>query len=45
VGFDNLSEIYPRKDITVGRDQRSLVKVLLYVLCAPAVPKGCSYST
>src|SRR3712207_762155 len=40
LGLDNLGEVDPRKDVTVGRDERSLVEVLLGVLYASRGPQG-----
>src|SRR3712207_9032665 len=40
VGLDNLGEVDPRKDVTVGRDERSLVQVLLGVLYTARGPQG-----
>lgn len=45
VGFDDLGEVYPCKDVSVRRDERSFVKILLCVLYSTAVPKGCSSTT
>src|SRR3712207_8228896 len=40
LGLDNLGEVDPRKDVTVGRNKRSFVQVLLGVLYTARGPQG-----